>query len=344
MKEQEKHNAKKYILTIIIAISLMIIQPIVVWGDDNEKTSNEVKVIANNITVPTQYSNVSHGGRIEINGNKLGTKVSKGYILIKVPKEYVQAVTVPNSEGLIKSISQEVVSDQLIVRVNLKDIDATTMMSFPFNLQFIGRDTPNGYHVKPDIEYIDETDQQLNVPASEVINNLHFETKYDPIQVRKYAISNALEGNGNDGKLIYGGLADEENTDYISSEAEDIVFQYRSLTKIPRNSYSYGDGIYKIRSFEKIVVEDVLPTYIDKDGQLRTAIFDPEKNPNWVPDGDKVRYVVQSVSRNINTGGADHELSNVKLRLSFPNAPTKVNITNRVNATFHPYNDPNEFK
>lgn len=151
-----------------------------------------------------------------------------------------------------------------------------------------------------------------------ILNDLYFEGYYKRPYLKKYyknsensLITNFLEYS--DPNL------DTEDKNKISvSPYEKAVYNF-SLYNLERN-LSHG----------KIV--DYLPTYTDKDGNKKLAVFKSEENPGWVLSEDGKSVIYESEISNENR----FKISN--LVLHYPYAKLNSNIENKVEAILTPFN------
>ncbi len=270
----------------------------------------------------TLYSNEIHSGTLSIHGENLQNSLIDSYFEITVSNQFIASLSVPQSSIIKSSELKDNQNGTSTLRIVLNEVNPTTSASFPYNLSFKSRLTPNGYELTPDIKYYKNDGSLIGTPSGET----HFKVKYESQEILKYVISNQNESNKEDNVEVYTG--------------GDVTFQYKLRTEVNRDPASYPNGIYKYRLLEKLKVTDVLPEYTTKDGGTAVAVFDPQKNPGWTlePDGKTVSYVVNSSSDDIISGGAGKELTKVKLVLSCPNAKNSSLSVNEVKMTAKPYN------
>lgn len=270
----------------------------------------------------TLYSNEIHSGTLSIHGEYLQNSLIDSYFEITVSNQFIASLSVPQSSIIKSSELKDNQNGTSTLRIVLNEVNPTTSASFPYNLSFKSRLTPNGYELTPDIKYYKNDGSLIGTPSGET----HFKVKYESQEILKYVISNQNESNKEDNVEVYTG--------------GDVTFQYKLRTEVNRDPASYPNGIYKYRLLEKLKVTDVLPEYTTKDGGTAVAVFDPQKNPGWTlePDGKTVSYVVNSSSDDIISGGAGKELTKVKLVLSCPNPKNSSLSVNEVKMTAKPYN------
>ena len=294
-------------------------------------------VKSNESSADPQFTTFTHTGRISLDGTGATSVLTNAYLEITLDSTYLSRIDVPTTATIVKKTTQiDNGNGTRTVRVYLKDIDATTTASFTFSLKFLNRMTPNGYAINPEVTLFNQDGTKVKMATG----NLNFAVKTVTPNIYKYVVSNETTNFSNDGQTVYGGGADPSKT-YIAN-ASDVTFMYRMENKLGRNALSYGDGLSSVRLYEKIVLTDVLPTYINNQNQRVTAVFSAAKNPGWVDNGDgTVSKIVDSQSTDLITGGADTAVSDEKLVLSFPGAQLKDTFTNSVSADLTPYNKAN---
>ena len=281
-----------------------------------------------NVTDVVQFTTETHMGRISINANKetVPTALENAYIEIVIPTEDVEAFEVPPA-GIIKNTIKTVNPDgTTTIRLDLNKIDSTTTASFPFTVKFKNRVTPNGYNIEPKITlYSGDTDNPDSVAAS---GDLKMETKTFQPSIKKYVFSNSNDAYSQDNIDVYGGVSNEPSGEHITSNAQDITFQYAMSTWQSGGANANNIARQRSREYDNIVLTDTLPSYTDISGNVRTAKFDPSKNPGWVlsSDGKTVTKTV-TASQFDAYNDAARLVSNEKLVLSFEGAPfgEKVN-------------------
>ncbi|MDN6119963.1 MAG: hypothetical protein L0I69_09280, partial [Lactococcus sp.] len=281
-----------------------------------------------NVTDVVQFTTETHMGRISINASKetVPTALENAYIEIVIPTEDVESFEVPPA-GIIKNTIKTVNPDgTTTIRLDLNKIDSTTTASFPFTVKFKNRVTPNGYSIEPKITLNSgDTDNPDSVAAS---GNLKMETKTFQPSIKKYVFSNSNDAYSQDNIDVYGGVSNEPTGEHITSNAQDITFQYAMSTWQSGGENANDIARQRSREYDNIVLTDTLPSYIDISGNVRTAKFDPLKNPGWVlsSDGKTVTKTVTATQFDAYNDAASL-VSNEKLVLSFEGAPfgEKVN-------------------
>ena len=251
------------------------------------------------VTDVVQYSTGTHIGRILLNGSKdtIPTPLTNAYVEITIPSDYVESFEVP-AASIIKSTVKTVNSDgTTTIRVNLSQIDSTTTASFPFTVKFQDRKTPDGYSINPSIKmFSGEESNPVGVDAS---GDLQMKNKVLQPSVKKYLYNNSNDAYSADNMDVYGGLS-TDTTGHIDNNVQDITFMYAMNTWQAGGGQNSSTGQAQSREYDSVTLTDTLPTYTDKNGNLRTATFDPAKNPGWVLSSDG-----KTVSKKVEGTGLD---------------------------------------
>lgn len=268
-------------------------------------------------------------GRITIDGTRMTEEITGGYLELVLDNAYLKSVNVP-AASIITGTSQRDNGDgTTTVRIDLKEVNATTAGSFPFNVFFKECLTPDGYTLHPKVTF----HRADGTPVADGTGDAAMSVKYDEPEMFKYVTSNASQDFAADNRSVYAGTA----RDGVIADPADVVFMYRTRTTVSRDPYSYPPGRYKLRALDRIVVTDTLPTYTDADGNQVRATFDPAKNPGWVDNGDgTVSHVLENDSAGIFRNNVETDLAALKLRLSFPGARVDSIQTNSVEASLRP--------
>ncbi len=306
-------------------------------GDQNEtaklrsanlKSFDSSLISKENVTGVVQFTTETHMGRISINANKgtVPTPLENAYIEIVIPSEDVDVFEVPPA-GIIKKTDRTLNPDGTItIRLDLNKVDSTTTASFPFTVKFKNRVTPNGYSIEPKITlYSGETN---NPDAVEASGSLKMETKTLPPSIKKYVFSNSNDAYSQDNIDVYAGVSNEASGEHITSNIQDITFQYAMNTWQPGGRNSNDIDRARSREYDSIVLTDTLPSYTDVNGNIITAKFDPLKNPGWAlsVDGKTVTKTITATEFGAYSD-AGRLVSDEKLVLTFEGAPfgQKVN-------------------
>lgn len=242
----------------------------------------------------------------------------------------------------------------VVFRINLADLTANSVLStVDFYMNFSRRVIPNGFVQTPTISMYDGENRLISS-----VKGVEFEMRSSPPTLTKYVGSNINQTAATNGQSYYGGVVNAEHT--AIEAAQDVAFMYK-LSKTDDSLASLSPP-----RIVRVVITDTLPTYTDANGETKTAVFEPSKNPGWTlsADGTQVTYKDIQGSTEPRPGGdlfdttygyvAEDALAEVKLVLSFPNAKTSAFegvgaqgpvtsgitdlITNRVDAVMYPIN------
>ena len=291
-------------------------------------TQNKFIVSFTTPPVTEEYGLNKLTNSIKVDGTTLTSPIEGAYLILSFPtllreENSTEIITNKFLDLLNVNIGNVANSAELLVdsannttsyKINLKTVDSSTEITIPFNFSFTDRLTPNGYTLTPTVKAY-TADGNLISDATDATYKMKYQER---VAVKKV---NGIQANGT---IIQGGSATFGNTNYIDpAKAEYVAFTY---------DLTYGSlGQKGARLNDKTTIIDTLPTYIDANGQEKTAYFNPAINPGWVlsSDGKAVSYTY-----NVDTSGFNGDLTRIDTRnqlvkiglyLSFPNAPVKEN-------------------
>lgn len=238
-------------------------------------------------------------------------------VTIKVPKKYVEYFRIPpfSIGGQDKTVGKmEDDGTNYSITIHYNTFDKTAVGQFPVTIKFKNGEVPKNYKLPVNGSYTFNG-------KTEDLNTVYFSLIYKDYSVEKYVNTNDNGSYGRDGAEAYTDQVKNENgVTYVESgEKDEVVFDFRV-----NGYFATWSGAAVGRNPETLTLTDKLPTYTDKDGNTRTASFDPARNPGWVDNGDGTvsRTFTNPEPNNFNKQGAFIEsvVRNAKVRLKFPNA------------------------
>ncbi len=317
------------------------------------------------------FTTLARNGTIQYDGRPLvgldqNISLQGSYIEMKVPIEHLSKRVINSRTGEIEGFkisadskisrieySRETGADgkeYLVAKAVLKDIDRTAIQNILYTVKF-----ENSRRVPEDYELL--TSAKIYTPGGDELgasNTVDFKVMYEKPEVHKFSLTNLDWNNQADNYMMqYGGTS----VNGIITDPRDVVFMYNMSTKQFGNSATDIPHIYRYRLQEQIELVDTLPTYYNHTlGVTVPATFISGDNPGWTAvawdafgNPTKVKYTVNSTSEDIVNGGADAELSKLKLRLRFPGLkvnehtnggyPTSIPLSTSVAATYIPYDE-----
>jgi len=239
---------------------------------------------------------------------------------IAIPDEYMQII---QASDLEIQTHKEITSSEGITRIEytLRQLTGGTTIRLPILLKSNNDIVPNGYSFLLETSLRDSEGtlikgpEQLEIVLKTVAPKFHKMIKAVPYETYY------------DNKAVFGGISDPEDATILHSDLSNLSsvrFAY-GLTLESRVAYPLG-----VRSYEKMVVKDYLPT---------GAYFDPALNPGWIYDETEntVTYtaVFESPFR-VHTGV--RKADNLYLYLKFPGGVLNHDYTNSAEIILTPYN------
>ena len=170
----------------------------------------------------------------------------------------------------------------------------------PFTLSFLDDVVPDNY--------------RLPVTASVSGGDAAAPTIYRPLykdwEIQKFVNSNRLDAFGKDGAEVVVTPQEEGGNPYL----DDLT--YVDFAFIVNKYTNDQCGLADLRDARSVTLTDTLPTYTDRNGVSRIAVFDADQNPGWTLSEDR-----KTVSRTY-TGEHSAEILlqiyNDALHLRFP--------------------------
>lgn len=217
-----------------------------------------------------------------------------------------------------------------VIEITLNDISGGDQLEIPINWKFKKYETPDKH--REEINYLFENDGEVYSVAKPI----YLEGYYNKPSLVKRSPLNLPDYN-------YGSLRDYDNGPRFMG----ILGEY--VEESGRRGYHVSEAkpveyYFSISSIERYVesgtITDTLPTYIavDENGveSEQTAVFDPELNPAWSLDGNKVSQN-KHFGKTLNPGAFFEPLY-----LSFPGLKSGYNVNNKAEVELVPYDKGNK--
>ena len=224
-----------------------------------------------------------------------------------MPKQYVEkdSIRIPpfstNSTVTEYTIgSVEGNGENYTISIYFTVYDRTQTLMLPFTLSFLDDVVPDNY--------------RLPVTASVSGGDAAAPTIYRPLykdwEIQKFVNSNRLDAFGKDGAEVVVTPQEEGGNPYL----DDLT--YVDFAFIVNKYTNDQCGLADLRDARSVTLTDTLPTYTDRNGVSRIAVFDADQNPGWTLSEDR-----KTVSRTY-TGEHSAEILlqiyNDALHLRFP--------------------------
>ena len=228
-------------------------------------------------------------------------------VTLSMPKQYVEkdSIRIPpfstNSTVTEYTIgSVEGNGANYTISIYFTVYDRTQTLMLPFTLSFLDDVVPDNY--------------RLPVTASVSGGDAAAPTIYRPLykdwEIQKFVNSNRLDAFGKDGAEVVVTPQEEGGNPYL----DDLT--YVDFAFIVNKYTNDQCGLADLRDARSVTLTDTLPTYTDRNGVSRIAVFDADQNPGWTLSEDR-----KTVSRTY-TGEHSAEILlqiyNDALHLRFP--------------------------
>lgn len=217
-----------------------------------------------------------------------------------------------------------------VIEITLNEISGGDQLDIPINWRFKKYVTPDKH--REEINYLFENDGEVYSVAKPI----YLEGYYNKPSLVKRSPLNLPDYD-------YGSLRDYDNGPRFMGVLNEYVEEsgkrgYHVSEARPVKYY------FTISSLERYVesgtITDTLPTYIavDENGveSERTAVFDPELNPAWSLNGDKISQN-KHFGKTLNPGAFFEPLY-----LSFPDLKSGYNVYNKAEVELVPYDKGNK--
>ena len=228
-------------------------------------------------------------------------------VTLSMPKQYVEkdSIRIPlfstNSTVTQYEIgSVEENGENYTISIYFTVYDRTQTLMLPFTLSFLDDVVPDNY--------------RLPVTASVSGGDAAAPTIYRPLykdwEIQKFVNSNRLDAFDKDGAEVVVTPQEEGGNPYL----DDLT--YVDFAFIVNKYTNDQCGLADLRDARSVTLTDTLPTYTDRNGISRIAVFDADQNPGWTLSEDR-----KTVSRTY-TGEHSAEILlqiyNDALHLRFP--------------------------
>ena len=176
----------------------------------------------------------------------------------------------------------------------------------PFTLSFLDDVVPDNY--------------RLPVTASVSGGDAATPTIYRPLykdwEIQKFVNSNRLDAFGKDGAEVVVTPQEEGGNPYLDDPTYvDFAFIV--------NKYTNDQcGLADLRDACSVTLTDTLPTYTDRNGVSRIAVFDADQNPGWTLMAELSNSVVLTAIPSGEAPGETHPEADDPLRFRLTTDPT----------------------
>ena len=228
-------------------------------------------------------------------------------VTLSMPKQYIEkdSIRIPpfstNStitEYTIGSVEEN--GENYTISIYFTVYDRTQTLMLPFTLSFLDDVVPDNYRLPV----------TASVSGGDAAAPTIFRPLYKDWEIQKFVNSNRLDAFDKDGAEVVVTPQEEGGNPYLD-DLTYVDFAF-IVNKYTNNQCSLVD----LRDARSVTLTDTLPTYTDRNGVSRIAVFDADQNPGWTLSEDR-----KTVSRTY-TGEHSAEILlqiyNDALHLRFP--------------------------
>ena len=223
------------------------------------------------------YTHSTMAGFIRLEPRDLDADPTDLTVTLSMPKQYVEkdSIRIPpfstNStitEYTIGSVEEN--GENYTISIYFTVYDRTQTLMLPFTLSFLDDVVPDNY--------------RLPVTASVSGGDAAAPTIYRPLykdwEIQKFVNSNRLDAFGKDGAEVVVTPQEEGGNPYL----DDLT--YVDFAFIVNKYTNDQCGLADLRDARSVTLTDTLPTYTDRNGVSRIAVFDADQNPGWTLSED----------------------------------------------------------
>lgn len=204
--------------------------------------------------------------------------------------------------------------DMGTIDIPLKKVAGGASVTVPITWAFKKYVTPENKKFNIETYLYSSTDDTKPLA---MLNDLYFEGYYKKPYLKKY-YNNSKES------LI---------TDFVEYADPNLSTEDKNKISVsPDHKARYNFSLFDIeRNLSHGKIVDTLPTYIDKDGNRKLAVFKSEENPGWTLSSDGKNVVYESEISN------ENRFKIPDLILHFPYAKLNSQIKNEAEVTLTPF-------
>ena len=224
------------------------------------------------------YTHAAMSGFIKLEPSDLTEDLENVVVTLTIPKKYVEkdSVSIPKfstNSGVTKyeitSVTEE--GENYCISIDFSAYDKTQTMELPFTLSFLDDVVPDNYELPVTATVMNKADGTVINTAESVI----YKPLYKDWGITKFVNSNRLEAFAEDGAEVVVTSKDADGNPYLSdTDYVEFYFRVNRVTDLSGDLADYRDA-------SEVTLTDTLPSYMDKNGNIQIAKFDPEVNSGW---------------------------------------------------------------
>lgn len=259
------------------------------------------------------YTHSTMAGFIRLEPRDLDEDPTNLTVTLSMPKQYVEkdSIRIPpfstNStitEYTIGSVEEN--GENYTISIYFTVYDRTQTLMLPFTLSFLDDVVPDNY--------------RLPVTASVSGGNTAAPNIYRPLykdwEIQKFVNSNRLDAFGKDGAEVVVTPQEEGGNPYL----DDLT--YVDFAFIVNKYTNDQCGLADLRNARSVTLTDTLPTYTDRNGVGRIAVFDADQNPGWTLMAEPSNSVALTAIPSGEAPGETHPEADDPLRFRLTTDPT----------------------
>lgn len=259
------------------------------------------------------YTHSTMAGFIRLEPKDLDEDPTNLTVTLSMPKQYVEkdSIRIPpfstNSTITEYTIgSAEENGENYTISIYFTVYDRTQTLMLPFTLSFLDDVVPDNY--------------RLPVTASVSGGNMTAPNIYRPLykdwEIQKFVNSNRIGAFGKDGAEVVVTPQEEGGNPYL----DDLT--YVDFAFIVNKYTNDQCGLADLRDACSVTLTDTLPTYTDRNGVSRIAVFDADQNPGWTLMAELSNSVVLTAIPSGEAPGETHPEADDPLRFRLTTDPT----------------------
>lgn len=259
------------------------------------------------------YTHSTMAGFIRLEPKDLDEDPTNLTVTLSMPKQYVEkdSIRIPpfstNSTVTQYEIgSVEENGENYSISIYFTVYDRTQTLMLPFTLSFLDDVVPDNY--------------RLPVTASVSGGNMTAPNIYRPLykdwEIQKFVNSNRLDAFGKDGAEVVVTPQEEGGNPYLD-DLTYVDFAF-IVNKYTNDQCSLAD----LRDACSVTLTDTLPTYTDRNGVSRIAVFDADQNPGWTLMAELSNSVALTAIPSGEAPGETHPEADDPLRFRLTTDPT----------------------
>lgn len=176
----------------------------------------------------------------------------------------------------------------------------------PFTLSFLDDVVPDNYRLPV----------TASVSGGDAAAPTIFWPLYKDWEIQKFVNSNRLDAFGKDGAEVVVTPQEEGGNPYL----DDLT--YVDFAFIVNKYTNDQCGLADLRNARSVTLTDTLPTYTDRNGVSRIAVFDADQNPGWTLMAELSNSVVLTAIPSGEAPGETHPEADDPLRFRLTTGPT----------------------